>query len=153
MPRLRVSMGTQELELEGPVEFIEQYDAPIANVLRRFASELPASGETPTAPELHTTEHEFGEALHTLPDDASGTDQILLAGRFAQRASDTNTFSTREANELLKEQDVKLSNASQFLKVNLKAKRVFKFEGGYRVSQVGERHLDSLMEQSEENTK
>jgi hypothetical protein len=70
---------------------------------------------------------------------------MLLAGAFAQSASDDNAFTTGEANQLLIEQGIKVGNPSQCMTNNLKAKRVFKVPGNkYRVSKQGHEHLQKL---------
>ena len=154
MPRIRLSSGTHEVDIEGPEEFITKHESLIADILSRLPREAVSVGEPPAAeaaspvhPVRDLTELEFGEVLFMLPDAASGTDRVLLAGKFAQLMSDNNTFDTREANQLLLGQGVKLANPSQSLKNNLKAKRVFKFEGRYRVSRDGENHIESLVSQ------
>jgi hypothetical protein len=88
---------------------------------------------------------EFGEVLHALPNKASGPDQMLVAGWYAQDGSTDNTFSTGEANQLLLGQSVKIANPSQSLKNAIAAKRVFKVGSRYRVSKIGEQHLHSLI--------
>ena len=155
MPRLRLSIGTHELDLEGPEQFINEHKALITEILDRFPKDMVPSREPsaaavdpPARAERSVTDLEFGEALFMLPDAASGTDKILLAGKFAQIVSDNNTFDTREANQLLIGQGIKLANPSQSLKNNLKAKRAFKFEGRFRVSRDGESHLESLIAQA-----
>jgi hypothetical protein len=45
----------------------------------------------------------------------------------------------------LTEQGVKVGNPSQCVKQNLLAKRVFKHQGRYRVSQIGLDHLRQLI--------
>ena len=160
MPRVRLSNGTHEVELEGSEEFIDEHLPVVARMLEQLPSgattrndsQLEAADSAiPHAPSIGDLE--FGEALFMLPDSASGTDKILLAGKFAQTMSDTNTFDTREANQLLLGQGIRLANPSQSLKNNLKAKRVFKFEGKYRVSRDGEGHLESLITQARGETR
>ena len=151
MPRIRLCIGTHELELEGPEQFISEHKALITDMLSSRSRHPVGDGASreaeasPDHPMLSLSSLEFGEALFMLRDDASGTDKILLAGKFAQVMSDNNTFDTREANQLLLGQGVKLANPSQSLKNNLKAKRAFKFEGRYRMSRDGESHIESLI--------
>ena len=70
---------------------------------------------------------------------------MLVAGYFAQQRGADNGFATGEANTLLTEQGVKVGNPSQCVKQNLLAKRVFKHQGRYRVSQIGLDHLRQLV--------
>ena len=155
MPRIRLSIGTHEVDIEGSEQFIAEHKSLVTDMLCRLPKEAASVGEPPAAeaaPSVHPvrslSELDFGEVLFMLPDTASGTDKVLLAGKFAQLMSDNSTFDTREANQLLLGQGVKLANPSQSLKNNLKAKRVFKFEGRYRVSRDGETHIESVVSQT-----
>lgn len=151
MPHIKLRIGTRELELEGSEEFISEHKTLITDMLSSRSGQAADDGaprETGTSPDppmVSLSSLEFGEVLFMLPDDASGTDKILLAGKFAQMMSDNNTFDTREANQLLLGQGIKLANPSQSLKNNLKARRVFKFEGRYRISRDGDSHIESLI--------
>jgi len=87
----------------------------------------------------------FGEYLTEFPTDISDIDKVLVAGYYQQRHNEANTFSTRNANELLKHQGIKVANASWCVKQHMEAKRVFATEKGkFRVSRDGERHVESL---------
>lgn len=158
MPRFRLALESRELELEGSEDFIRSYVDSIHDAAERLSAELAAAADSPpptvtaeTGQKPDLTRMEFGEALHLLPDSASGTDKILLAGRFVQEASETRTFNTREAHQLLMDHGIKLANASASLKQNNVAKRVFRVGGALRVSQDGEEHLASLFEQRRDN--
>jgi hypothetical protein len=152
--RVRISLSAGDLEVEGTEEFVRQYAESIRTLIDRLeelpiqpAAQPPAvAAPAPVAPTAQAAEQrEFGEVLHSLPNNASGPDRILLAGSYAQLASADNTFSTGEANQLLLGQGVKLSNPSQALKNTIAAKRVFKVGKRYRVSKTGEEHLRSLV--------
>lgn len=148
--RIRVAVGDLELELEGDQEFIARYaevvDALLGALRTRPAERRADVGKPARAPKAgDLTIGEFGEQLGGFPKAATATDQVLLAGRFAQLASDDNTFATKDANALLLEQSVKVGNPSQCMTNNLKAKRVFKVGDRYRVSKPGEEHLASLL--------
>jgi hypothetical protein len=153
--RVRISLSAGDLEVEGTEDFVKQYADSIRTLINRL-EELPnrqvvppteaPGGPAPAAAAAPAAEQrEFGEVLHSLPSNASGSDRILVAGWYAQLASGDNTFSTGEANQLLLGQGVKLSNPSQALKNAIAAKRVFKVGKRYRVSKTGEEHLKSLI--------
>jgi hypothetical protein len=138
-------LASGELELEGDEEFIAKYEADLKDILRRLKEQSapqPTSGAgagkstrgTDATGELR----EFGEAIHSLPRGSSGTDQILVAGYFAAARSADGTFATNEANSLLVEQGIKLSNPSQSLKNAVTAKRVFKVGKRFKLSKAGE---------------
>jgi hypothetical protein len=83
--------------------------------------------------------------LNRLPRGATDVDRMLLAGYSAQQNGADTGFGTGEANALLSEQGVKVDNPAQCVKQNLLAKRVFKHQGRYRVSQIGLDHLRQLL--------
>jgi hypothetical protein len=152
--RVRISLSASELEVEGVEEFVAQYAEAINSLIIRLedqpiqsptAVQAAPAGASPGAAQAPKEQREFGEVLHSLPSNASGSDRILVAGWYAQKSSADNTFSTGEANQLLLGQGIKLSNASQALKGAISAKRVFKVGSRYRVSRTGEEHLRSLI--------
>ena len=155
MPRIGVSIGTHQLDVEGSEEFIAKYEEPLRGILDRLANDVAgAAAPPPPAASGATPGHrsglgelEFGEALHLL-GSTSGTDQILLAGKYAQDANEDHVFGTGEANQMLIDQSIKLSNPSNSIKRNVTSKRVFKTGGKFRVSRAGEDHLASLFEES-----
>lgn len=149
--RVRISLGAGELEIHGSEDFVAKYDDVVDELLAKLravpvesiaanvtnsngSSGGDGGGELPP----------FGEVLHQLPNDASGTDQILLAGMYAQRDSADSTFATAEASKLLIEQGVKLSNPTQSLNNNQSAKRVFKVGKRWKIAKPGEDHLKSM---------
>ena len=154
MPRVSVSIGNCQLDLEGSEQFITQYEEPLQRMLDRLTGDVLGSADPPS-PQMSESrlghkstlgDLEFGEALHLLAS-TSGTDQILLAGKFAQNAAEDHTFSTGEANQMLIDQGVKLANPSTAMKRNLTSKRVFKIGGKFRMSKMGEEHLASLLQE------
>jgi hypothetical protein len=83
--------------------------------------------------------------MHLMPRTASDVDRMLLAGHFAQAQSRDQSFTTGEASGLLADQGIKVGNPSQSIKQNLNARRVFKHQGRYRVSQIGIEHLRKII--------
>ncbi len=151
--RIRISLSAGELELEGTDAFVANYEDDIRAMLARLrdqpiragAAETKGAGRAANVEGGASLPTEFGEILHSLPKGASGTDQVLVAGYYASQGNADSTFATTEANKLLIEQGIKLSNASQSLKNNLTAKRVFKVGSRYRVSKMGEQHIQTLI--------
>jgi hypothetical protein len=153
--RVRVCVQTGELEVQGTEKFVAEYGDAIAALLDRMATTpvpvaLVGNGNgKPSEPSVTASGGtmdllSFPEALHGLPKNATGSDQILLAGSFAARSNPEKTFATSDASALLVEQGIKLSNPSQALKNNLAGKKVFKVGSRYRVSKTGEDHLKNL---------
>lgn len=153
MARIRVSLATGELEIEGAESFVSRYAESIDGIIERLHSEPTISQPPAAIPVTGTVTAEgaappikaepFGEVLHSLASK-SGTDQILLAGYYVAKSSSDGTFSTGEAHSLLIEQGVKLSNASQSMKNNLTTKRVFKVGSRFKVAKIGIDYLKTL---------
>jgi hypothetical protein len=152
--RIRVSLTTGELEIEGTEAFVSQYAESIDAVLERLRADgvvAPAGAAAPSSasstggslPPVPVDVEPFGEVLHSL-SSKSGTDQILLAGYYVGNSVADGTFSTNEAHARLIEQGVKLSNASQSMKNNLSSKRVFKVGTRFKIAKTGVDHLKSL---------
>jgi hypothetical protein len=153
--RIRLSLTTGEFEVEGTEAFVAKYAEPINELIERLRerrlqtpAESTGGSSTSTSTTSGSPPKEFGEALHGLPKSATGTDQILLAGLYAQRESADSTFSTGEANQLLVGQGIKLTNPSQSLKNALTAKRAFKVGKRFRLSKTGEDHINGLTGQN-----
>jgi hypothetical protein len=149
--RLRVNLAQSEFEVEGSEAFVrtyaERFDALLDRLGHRPQPDNPPTGRTqsPVPPTLSIDATSLGELLHRLPRSATDVDRILLAGHVAQSRAADNAFSTGEANELLTEQGVKVGNPSQSVKQNLIARRVFRHQRRYRVSQIGLDHLAQLL--------
>src|SRR5262249_52043521 len=87
----------------------------------------------------------FGEFLHSVRDEVSDTDRMLIAGFYIQEKSPDRSFSTGAANDLLKEQGIKLGNASECSRRNLVAKRLFAIsKGNFRISKDGFQRIQEL---------
>jgi hypothetical protein len=147
--KLRINLAQREFEVEGSETFVRTYAERLDQLLARL-TEQPATGlkvqgsPRPDADALPGA-GTFGELLQRLPRAATDVDRMLVAGYFAQQRGADNGFATGEANTLLTEQGVKVGNPSQCVKQNLLAKRVFKHQGRYRVSQIGLDHLRQLI--------
>ena len=151
--RIRISLSSSELEVEGSAEFVVKYEKQINEMLRRLEVQpVPTSkhrdtgkGAGTSGGQVHVV-GDFGEILHGLPRSATGADQMLVAGWFVQGSAADTAFTTGEGNKLLVGQGVKLSNPSQAMRGNLAAKRVFKVAGDrWRISKQGDEHLKTLL--------
>jgi hypothetical protein len=146
--KLRINLAQREFEVEGSESFVKTYAERLDQLLERLmeqpAAARPPGSAPPDADALQGT-GTFGELLQRLPRAVTDVDRMLVAGYFAQQRGADNGFATGEANTLLTEQGVKVGNPSQCVKQNLLAKRVFKHQGRYRVSQIGLDHLRQLI--------
>ena len=147
--RLRINLAQREFEVEGSESFVRAYAERLDQLLARLTdpSFAPPKAAGPARPDgdVLPGAGTFGELLQRLPRTATDVDRMLVAGYFAQQRGADNGFATGEANTLLTEQGVKVGNPSQCVKQNLLAKRVFKHQGRYRVSQIGHDHLRQLV--------
>jgi hypothetical protein len=146
--RVRIQVGNKSIEIEGD-EMLTKFETELAYMGGLLVQEgVSASVAAPVAVSPAATQGgeslDFGEMLLRLANGVTATDQMLVAGLFAQRASEENHFFTREASSLLLEQGVKVGNPSQCMTNNLKAKRVFKVGSAYRVSRSGVEYVADL---------
>lgn len=153
--RLKINLSQGEFEVEGSEAFVERYaeriDALFANLDQGQVSAPTLMTVTPeevSEPNGHATTEapdHIGEWLEHLPRASTDVDRMLLAGYFAQLRSGDQSFGTGEANTLLTDQGIKVGNPSQCVKQNLVAKRVFRHQRRYRVSQTGLDQLRQLL--------
>ncbi len=144
--RIRACASTGELEVEGPAAAATEW-------WNRLWPEVRAGNRTRTPAQLRpdgeTSEQEadaiFGEYFATIRLDITDVDKALAAAVFAQRTSADNTFSTKDVNQLLLEQNMKLTNPSESVRRLSASKRAFVVnKGRFRVSAVGLEYAQSL---------
>lgn len=157
---VRISLTMGEIEITGTEEFVAKYDdylsqllerlkdVPVEKIVGKWAKNGADSGGDGGGGREDGDDDgdlpEFGELLAQLPKGASGTDQILLAGFYAERQGSEGTFATVDASKLLVGQGIKLSNPTQSLNNNQSAKRVFKVGKKWKIGKPGLEHLKSL---------
>ena len=146
--RCRTSIARRFQVTRWPTEIPSR--ARIVTRYRGIADRLIASASAPTpsgtiSATQRTTSSQPASCSPPAVRSATDVDRILVAGFFAQQKGADNGFGTGEANTLLTEQGVKVGNPSQCVKQNLLAKRVFKHQGRYRVSQIGLDYLRQLI--------
>jgi hypothetical protein len=92
----------------------------------------------------------FGEYYGEFRPALSDTEKMLVAASFVQAKDQDHTFTTKDANQLLLDQNVKVGNPSESVRRLAQAKRVFVATGGeFRVSASGFEHLESLKSKAE----
>ncbi len=159
--RLKINLSAGEFEVEGSEAFVERYVERIDALFAKLAdgkSTAPALADpSPTSAGATVSPNQavngaaaaapahIGEWLEHMPRSATDVDRMLLAGYFAQLRSGDQSFGTGEAATLLTDQGIKVGNPSQCVKQNLVAKRVFKHQRRYRVSQTGHDQLRQLL--------
>jgi hypothetical protein len=149
--RIRANRATGELEVEGPSQAVaEWWDklwpelgessslSVVAGLSRLPQSPLPtvANGQLPEV---------FGEFYSEFRPDITDVDKVLIAGAFVQSKEPDRIFSTKTANQLLLDQNIKVANASVNVRRLIQMKRVFVVsDGKFRVSANGFDYLKSL---------
>jgi hypothetical protein len=164
--RVKINICTGEIELEGSESFVTSQIANIPNLLNLMPKQ-PAIGalkkeniniidtvqtqaDTATDNSLNMSEH-FGEWYQRFPKTIQQTEKMLVAGYFQQRNSENNAFETRQANNLLLELGVKLTNPAQCSASLENNKDIFQKEkrgklSVYRLSEQGIERLKKLIE-------
>lgn len=155
--RIRVNFSVREIEIAGDRETIEHFLERFDSIIHGFEvaptptapAQIAASGQLPLvqtgAPPATGMPAEFGEYLHEFPDSVSDINRVLIAASFVQANESENSFRTRDANALLQQQGIRVANASEGVRRNVSARRVFSVgHSRYRVSQVGFQHLQEL---------
>jgi hypothetical protein len=146
--RLRINLTEGEFEVEGSEAFVSSYVPRFERWLSQLDEAAPAGGprvKPSSKPRPGPVAESFGELLQHLPRSASDVDRMLLAGYFVHLRSADRSFATGEASALLTEQGVKVGNPSQCVRQSLAAKKVFKHQGRYRISQTGTDFLRQLV--------
>ena len=158
--KIRVNLNTREFEVEGDQEVVFKNFGELMGQYLEDIKKNPKASTTPTKAEKNNTESpvvnensidqipdSFGELYHKLPKTLSNVDKLLVAGFFIQKKSESNSFTIKDANDLLIHQGVKLSNPNAFNQSNLSTKRVFKLTGkNYRISDTGIEAVKSMLQ-------
>lgn len=156
--KIRINLSLREFEIEGTEDFINSHSEKIDSFLDLLKNTPPSpvpqivqqplivsSATAVPRPSIGGVPDTFGEYFHQLPKNSKDIDKILLAGHFTQVNSPDNSFKTKDANQLLLDLGVRLSNPSVFMSKNVDSKRVIKIGGKqFRLSTDGVDHLQVL---------
>ena len=143
--RVRANRSAGELELEGSVDNVKEW-------WNRLWPEIGARNDSaPTAvvsvgidPGSESVAL-FGEFYSQFRSDISDIDKVLVAAVFVQTKDADRCFTTKSANQLLVDQNIKVSNASESVRRLMQTKRVFVVSSGrFRVSTIGLEYLNNL---------
>jgi hypothetical protein len=151
--RIRGNRNAGELEIEGPADLVMEWWEKCWPLVSTSATPVPPLRKQSIAAtaNLSETPDIFGEFFHEFRSDVTDVDRVLIAAAFVQSKDAERAFSTKAANQLLIDQNIKLANPSEGVRRLLNAKRAFVVsDGKFRVSSTGLEHLDSL-KQTEKN--
>ena len=158
--KIRISLTTREVEFEGDLQLIkENFGEHIEDYLKTLRKDTPKNSETkrnpssqehaPKSPEPNSDSSSipdnFGEFFSRYPKSLSNVDKILLASYYIQNTTEGKSFTVKDAEDILIDQGVSLSNAGVFNKSNISTKRVFKLSGkNFRISDTGVEYIKTL---------
>lgn len=148
--RVRLNRSTGELEVEGTEQQVSTWWAKLwpelgavpavttpGSPMQRVAAVQPGGNQG--IPEI------FGEYYSGFRSDVTDVDKVLIAGSFAQTQDPERVFTTKAANQLLLDQNIKVTNASENVRRLTQTKRVFVVsDGKFRISATGLEHLKTL---------
>ncbi|HET6327789.1 MAG TPA: hypothetical protein VFG04_24105 [Planctomycetaceae bacterium] len=148
--RVRANRSTGELEVEGTAQVVAEWWARLWPELRTFSERR--NGDDPIAlsePAVAANDNGqpeiFGEFFTQFRSNVSDVDKVLIAAAFVQSTNQERIFTTKAANELLLDQNLKVANASENVRRLMHSKRVFGVSNGkYRVSAIGFESLNAL---------
>lgn len=155
--RLRINLSTREIEIEGSEEFVREYAQRLEDaisLLMKPSKHEPVSAakigvqEEDSVPPMKEIPEIFGEFFAQFPRGISDNDKVLVAAYYTQTRDPEKKFKTKEANNYLKEQGIKVANASEAVRQQIRMKRMFSVgKGSYKVSQQGLEYIESLKSQ------
>jgi hypothetical protein len=152
--RVRANKHTGELEVEGPAEMVKEWWEKLWPSLNEAGRSSTAISGQPRsqAPSNGNFPDVFGEFYHEFRSDITDVDRVLIAAVFIQSKDSDKVFTTKNANQALLDQNVKVANASEAVRRLVNMKRAFVVsDGKFRVSSTGFDHLNSLKPSSQVN--
>lgn len=119
---------------------------------RSAAKKAAASEAKPVRKAVKSTKlpKDFNEWIKMVSGKLNKTDLALLSGFYVQLNSDKQAFRVREASKILRNNGFDLSNASIFIRNNLKSGKLFEYskvgsEAYYRLTDKGLEHVKKLL--------
>jgi hypothetical protein len=151
--RIKINLTQREFEVEGPIDFVKEvYAIEFEKFLELFpkgAVSTHSPAKPPAViPQDTSAECELPDAFGKLRGVLKGctdVEKVLVAGYWVERNNPDGTFTTREANKALKDQRMKVTNASQCVINCIDKGWIFKHEGKFRVLDEGIEHLNNLI--------
>lgn len=148
--KVRANRSTGELEIEGTSQEVAEWWGKLWPELSETAL-VAAQAFTPHSRSRLVSASNaefpdaFGEFYGEFRSDITDVDKVLIAGAFVQGKDPDRSFRTKAANQLLIDQNIKVSNASENVRRLTQTKRVFVVSARkFRVSAAGFEHLNSL---------
>ncbi|MBE3590358.1 MAG: hypothetical protein IMW98_06000 [Firmicutes bacterium] len=145
--RLRLNLGGNEIEIEGPDEFIQAEVRRLPALARLLTGGAPAAeveddeafeGEAEeTASTRVRLPEAFRDWIAKMPEKKTERMKLLWAGYYVQLHSRDRTFRIRDVNKLLEAQELTINHPSQVVHAAVKSGEVLRLtRGRYRVSNL-----------------
>jgi hypothetical protein len=149
--RVRANKSTGELEIEGSTQSVREWWEKLwPEVGQQAGPSAGLQGGGARVSPLNASNNEqmpdvFGEFYTEFRSDITDVDKVLVAAAFIQARDQDRVFTTKTANQMLLDQNIKVANASENIRRLIHTKRAFVVsDGKYRVSASGLEHLSSL---------
>ena len=119
--RVRANRTTGEVEVEGSPELVTEWWERLWPEIAGSAVRRPTMSNSATerhgvagsAAGSSEVPDVFGEYFNEYRSDVTDVDKMLIAGAFAQAKDPDRVFTTKNANQFLIDQNVKVTNASE----------------------------------------
>lgn len=147
--KIRVNRQLGEIEIEGLPKAVAEWWEKLSPMLHGGGQPAP-NARSDTLPMLAGPSGSgapdiFGEFFSEFRSDITDVDKVLVAACFAQTKDPDRVFSTKSANELLIDQNIKVGNASECVRRLIHTKRAFVIsDGKFRLSASGLEYVKSL---------
>ena len=144
--RIRARLGNGELEVEGDSQEVRELWEKLWPEMTKGAPAIPPSVSAQAGNMSEVAGPDiFGEYFTLFRSDITDVDRMLVAGQFAVEKDPERVFTTKVANQLLLDQNIKIGNPSEAVRRLVASKRAFVVSGGkFRVSSIGLEYLNSL---------
>ena len=167
---IHLKMGEIEFTIEGSPDYVkEQYNqmAKDLNLQQKLQGksdekEKPKTKKSPQQTKAtkkspkqetkeSTTKKDFSKWLTNLPKGIKNNDKILVAGYVNQLNSKANTFTIKDINSSLEENEIKIKNPSSIINYMIKRKNVIKQvkkegrQNHYQITKEGEKYIKGLI--------
>jgi hypothetical protein len=147
--KVRANRSTGELEIEGPAQLVEAWWTRLSSELtahpNNVRDSIPSNRQVQHVEANGRLPELFGEFFGEFQTNITDLDKVLVAAAYVQGRDAEHSFTTKSANQLLLDQNIKVANASENVRRLTQSKRVFVVsDGKYRVSANGFEHLNTL---------
>ncbi len=149
--KIRVNRQQGEIEIEGSPTLVAEWWDKLSPVLGAAGQSFlgRSDGHQALIVPGGSVPDVFGEFFSEFRSDITDVDKVLVAASFAQAKDPDRVFTTKSANQLLIDQNIKVGNASECVRRLISMKRAFVIsDGKFRLSAAGLEYMKSLKTQT-----